>query len=475
VIGRFAKESRYQGAGSSLINPTRIDNLYDEMAKLVGEENLSYAPGYDAIGDEADEALITEAVQLAETADVVLIHAGLTDMYEVEGLDREHMNLPPGHDALIATVTAVHDKVVVVLSNGSPVAMPWVGDAAAILEGYLGGQAGAGALADILYGKVNPSGKLAETFPISLEDNPSYHYFPGGPGTVEYRESIYVGYRYYDTVEQEVLFPFGHGLSYTSFTYSDLQLSQKSIADTDSLVVTLKVKNTGPVAGKEIVQLYVHDVEAAVFRPEKELKGFTKVDLQPGEEAIVTFELERRAFAYYDVENSTWAVESGTFDILVGASAQDIRLQGAVEVTSAQSMAASPNGDTATVYHNLSKGLSISQEDFEKMLGRPVPANGVAKKGTYSINTPLCDMRDSFVGRRLCSYVEKQMSKMIPEQENTPTGLLMRAVVREMPLRTLSMMGNAQVPQEVLDSIIEMANGHYVHAVGGMLQALRNR
>ena len=207
LIGRFAKEPRYQGAGSSLMNPTQLDNLYDELVAIVGEENVSYAPGYSPSGDEVDAALLAEAVEAAKEADVVLVCAGLTDMYEVEGLDRAHMNLPPAHDALISTLAKEVEQVVVVLSNGSPVAMPWIDEVDAILEGYLGGQAGAGAIADILVGNVNPSGKLAETFPIHLQDNPSYDQFPGGPATVEYRESIYIGYRYYDSVQQDVLYP----------------------------------------------------------------------------------------------------------------------------------------------------------------------------------------------------------------------------------------------------------------------------
>ncbi len=222
LVGRFAKAPRYQGGGSSLMEPTQLDTLYDEMLKLVGADTLHYAPGYDEKGDLPDEDLIREAIEISKDADVVVVCAGLPDLYETEGLDRKHMHMPPGHDVLIQKLAEAHARVVVVLSNGSPVEMPWVNDVQAILEGYLGGQAGAGGIADILLGRVNPGGKLAETFPLRLEDNPSYRNFPGGPATVEYRESIYVGYRYYDAVQQEVLFPFGHGLSYTSFAYSDL-------------------------------------------------------------------------------------------------------------------------------------------------------------------------------------------------------------------------------------------------------------
>lgn len=472
VVGRFAKESRYQGAGSSLINPTRIDNLYDEMAQIVGEDKLTYAAGYDAAGDEVDQALIAEAVKAAQEADVVVVCAGLTGMYEVEGLDRSHMNLPPAHDALITAVVAANEKVVIVLSNGSPVAMPWAESTAAILEGHLGGQAGAGGLADIIYGKVNPSGKLAETFPHKLEDNPSYHYFPAGPGTVEYRESIYIGYRYYDTVQQDVLFPFGHGLSYTSFVYSDLRLSQSRIEDGDSLTVSFTVRNTGSTAGKEIVQLYVRDQQSTVFRPDKELKGFAKVDLQPGERTMVTIDLSRRAFAYYDTEASDWSVEAGTFEILVGASAQDIRLQDTVEVTSVQPVEAGMNGHTAAIYHNLRKGQAVSRQDFEMLLGHPVPANVGTKKGEYTINTPLGDMRESFVGRQLLGLMEKQMAQMIAGQEETPTGLLMRAMAQEAPLRAILMMGDGKITRETLDAIVKLANGRYVRGAGGLLKAI---
>ena len=473
VIGRFAKEPRYQGAGSSLMNPTQLDNLYDEMVKLVGADNLSYAPGYDAKGDAADDALIAAAVACAQTADVVVLCAGLTDMYEVEGVDRAHMNLPPGHDALIEAITKIHNNVVIVLSNGSPVAMPWMDNVAAILEGYLGGQAGAGALADILYGKVNPSGKLAETFPIRLEDNPSYHYFPGGPSTVEYRESIYVGYRYYDTVEQDVLFPFGFGLSYTTFEYSDLQLSQNKISGTDTLTATIKVKNTGAVAGQEIVQLYVHDVEASTFRPDKELKGFEKVELQPGEEKTVTIQLNGRCFAFYNPSISDWSVESGTVNILVGASAQDIRLQASVEVESSQAIGAVPAGPS--VYHDFPKGEAVSQQDFESLLGRPVPANEATKKGEYSINTPLEELNGSFIGRRLNNLMQKQMANMIAGQEDTPTAVLMESMASEAPLRTMLMMGNGTVTRDMLDALVAMLNGKTVRGAGALLQAMRNK
>jgi len=475
LVGQFARHPRYQGAGSSLMNPTRLDNLYDEIIKLVGDENIIYAPGYPLNQDQPDDDLIAEAVGAARSADVVVIAAGLTELYEIEGLDREHMRLPQSHDALIDAISKAHSKEVVVLSNGAPVEMPWVDRVQGILEGYLGGQAGAGAVADILYGIVNPSGKLAETFPIHLEDNPSSHYFPGGPKIVEYRESIYVGYRYYDTVESEVLFPFGYGLSYTAFKYSDLVLDQDSITDSDVLTASLKVGNTGPVAGKEIVQLYVRDLESSVFRPEKELKGFAKVSLDPGEATEVQFTLDRRAFAYYDTSLRDWHVETGGFEILVGASSRDIRLKASVQVKSNQPQAPAVDRDKLAVYYDFPKGLSVSQDSFEALLGKPVPDNTFGEGEPYTINTPIGDMTDSFIGRQLFSFVEKQINKMIAGQEATPTAKLMKSMAREAPLRSMMMSEDGSITREMLEALLLMINGKFFKGLFALVSAIRNK
>ena len=461
LIGRFARQPRYQGAGSSLINPTQLDNLHDQLAQLVGADNLVYAAGYDDRGDQPIESLILEAVAAVESAEAVVICAGLTDYHEVEGLDRQHMKLPPGHDALIGKVSQVHEKVIVVLSNGSPVEMPWANDVSAILEGYLGGQAGAGAIADILVGKVNPSGKLAETFPLKLEDNPSYHYFPMGPSTVEYRESIYVGYRYYDTVVQDVQFPFGHGLSYTSFEYRDLQLSRANISTSDPLSIRLNVKNTGEFPGKEVVQVYVRAVASEIFRPTKELKGFAKVSLQPGEESEVSIELHERAFSYFDTQVNDWRVEAGTYEILVGASSRDIRLQASLEVTASQPAAPRFDREHLGAYFNFPKGTPISQDDFANLLGKPIPENETPAKGDYTLNTPVGDMRESFIGRQLYRFMEGQFNKMIQGQEGTPTAYLMQAMLREMPLRSMLMMGEGPFNRQMLEALVIMINGHF--------------
>jgi beta-glucosidase len=475
LIGEFAKKPRYQGAGSSLINPSRLDNIYHEIIKLAGDENISYAAGYPTKGDQVEEQLIQEAVEVANSAEIVVVCAGLTDYFEVEGLDREHMRLLRSHNNLVEALSRAHSNVVVVLSNGSPVEMPWIDRVQAVLEGYLGGQAGAGAIADILYGVVNPSGKLAETFPVKLEDNPSYQYFPGGPKTVEYRESVYVGYRYYDSAAVEPLFPFGHGLSYTSFEYSDLKFSQESIRDQDVLTVTLSVKNSGEIAGKEIVQLYVRDVESTVFRPEKELKGFEKVDLKPGEETQVTFRLDLRAFAYFSTALGDWLVESGDFEILVGSSSRDIRLSGTMRVNSSQA-APRVDQDKLAEYEDLSGGLEVSKAAFETLLGRPLPEKKMRKGEQYTINTPICDMQDSFIGRLLGRFMKSQVNAMIAsEDEESPTALLLAANVKEAPLRAMLMTPDGAVSREMLDALLIMINGRFFKGLGALIAAARNR
>ncbi len=464
LLGRFAKEPRWQGGGSSQMNPTQLDNLYDEMVQLVGEENLAYADGYTVKGDEPNDGLIAEAVDVATKSDVVVIVAGLTDLYETEGLDRTHMSMPPGHDALIDSITKVHDKVVVVLLNGSPVEMPWIEDIEALLEGYLGGQAGAGGLADILAGKVNPSGKLAETFPIKVEDTPSYGNFPGGPATVEYRESIYVGYRYYDKADQEVLFPFGYGLSYTRFEYSNLEVQQS-----DTVKVSCDVKNIGHTAGKEIVQVYVQDVVSTVFKAPKELKGFAKVELDAGEKKTVTVELDQRAFSHYEPSLNAFVVESGEFRILVGPNSVELPLSETILVTGDDGLP--EKREDLQVYFDFAKDRSVSQADFEKILGHAVPLNKTEKKGEYSLNTPIGDMQDSIIGRQLLKMIQKNMGKMLEGNEDTPMALLFDAMMKEMPMRTMLMLGGDGLNRGMLEGLLTKTNGKFIKGLGELLKS----
>jgi beta-glucosidase len=333
VIGGFAKTPRYQGAGSSQIVPTRIDNAWDELQKRYSS-GLTYAAGYES-SDRPDEALIEEARKAAKAADVAILFVGLPSKYESEGFDRQNIDLPPAHDALVEAVAAAQPNTVVVLTNGSAVAMPWRDKVKAIVEGWLTGQAGAGAVVDVLTGAVNPSGKLAETFPQRMEHDPAYLNWPGENGKVHHREGLFIGYRYYDAKAIEPLFPFGHGLSYTTFQYNSLSASLDEAGDPYAVTVKMKVKNTGKVAGKEVVQLYVRDRQSGVQRPDKELRAFDKVQLAPGEEKEIAFKLGKRDFAYYDPQTKAWRVESGEFDILAGASSRDIRLEQTVNIESA--------------------------------------------------------------------------------------------------------------------------------------------
>ena len=330
-IGKFAETPRFQGGGSSHINSFKITSAL-EAVKEVAE--VTYAQGYDVKEDVIDQAMLDQAVETAKEADVAVIFAGLPDAFESEGYDRTHMRMPDCQNTLISEIAKVQENVVVVLHNGSPVEMPWADQVKGILEAYLCGQAVGQAEVDILFGKVNPSGKLAETIPYKLSDNPSYLNFPGDGQKVEYKEGVFVGYRYYDTKEMPVRYPFGYGLSYTTFEYSDLQLSSDKIKDTDKLKVTLKVKNTGNRAGKEIVQLYVADKTGAASRPVKELKNFVKVELQTQEEKTVEMELDKRSFAWYNTDIHDWYAASGEYEILAAASSRDIRLKKTVYVES---------------------------------------------------------------------------------------------------------------------------------------------
>jgi beta-glucosidase len=330
-IGKFAASPRYQGGGSSHINSFMVSNALESAS---GIAEISYAKGYETAEDIIDENLIKEAVDVAKAAEVAVIFAGLPDKFESEGYDREHMSMPNCQNKLIDEICKVQPNTVIVLHNGSPIEMPWIDKVKAVLEVYLGGQAVGEATVDVLFGDKNPCGKLAESFPKRLEDNPSYLFFKGEKDRVEYREGVFVGYRYYDKKNIDVLFPFGHGLSYTTFEYSDLKLNRKEMLDTETLSVSVKVKNTGKVAGKEIVQLYVKNAKSIAIRPEKELKGFKKIELAPGEEKTVSFVLDKRAFAYYNTEISDWHVPTGTYQILIGKSSRDIVLSEDVLVKS---------------------------------------------------------------------------------------------------------------------------------------------
>ncbi|RZM25446.1 MAG: glycosyl hydrolase [Pedobacter sp.] len=330
-IGAFAKTPRYQGAGSSQVNPIKISNAFDEMQKISGSNIITYAPGYER-EDQTSEEMLKDAAKTASEADVAVVFVGLPDSYESEGFDRSSLDMPVAHNQLVNAVSAVQKNVIVVLMNGSAVTMPWLPRVKGVVEGWLTGQAGGGAVADVLSGIVNPSGKLSETFANTLQDTPTALGFPGLNQESLYGEGLFIGYRYYDKKSIKPLFPFGFGLSYSSFTYSGLELGASNIMDADSLTVRVKVKNTGRIAGKEVVQLYVSSHDSTVVHPEKELKAFAKLDLSAGEEKTAEFKLGKRAFAHYDVATHDWIVNPGAFTIKVGGASNNLPVEQNVSV-----------------------------------------------------------------------------------------------------------------------------------------------
>ena len=335
-IGEFAKVPRIQGGGSSHINNTSIESALDAAG-----DSVSYAQGFHIDEETTDETLLQEAITLAKESDVAVIFAGLPDSFESEGFDRTHLNMPANQNELIARISEVQPNVVVVLHSGSPIAMPWLDKVAGVLQMYLAGQASGGAAVNLLFGDATPCGKLAETFPLHLEDNPSYLNFPGNREKVCYQEGVFIGYRYYDKKKMDVLFPFGYGLSYTDFTYSNMKVTVNGknaadvdvIKETDEIVVTADITNTGNCDGAEIVQLYIKNPVVYEIRPEKELRDFAKVFLKAGETKTVTFTLNARAFSYYETRIHDWYAESGDYEILLASSSRDIRLQDTVSIT----------------------------------------------------------------------------------------------------------------------------------------------
>ena len=413
-IGGFARNPRFQGGGSSHINCFKTTNVLDSVPC---DAQVVYAEGFPADRDFYDKALADEAVKAAAEADKAVIFAGLPESFESEGYDRSHMRLPECQNRLITEILKVQPNTVIVLHNGSPVEMPWLGEIKGLLETYLGGQAGGAAAANILYGKINPSGKLAETMPLKLSDNPSYLNFGGGE-KVEYCEGIFVGYRYYDTKEMDVAFPFGYGLSYTTFAYSNLKLSMENPTEKDTVMVSADVTNTGKSAGKEVVQLYIRDLTGSAIRPEKELKGFEKVFLEPGETKTVTMELNKRSFAWYNTELHDWFAASGDYEILVGASSRDIRL-------------------TETLHLNSSQRL-------------PMHVHMNTTLGDLLRNPETAEAAKKLIQKYLSGEAGSEAASEAVSEEMT------MAMTDSMPLRAL--MGFAGVSRKELDSVIEKLN-----------------
>ncbi len=464
VVGSMAKHPRYQGAGSSGVNPIELDNAYN--AFLTAGVDFDYADGYKSEGSEPDEAMILKAVEDVNGKDIVFVFAGLPASYESEGFDRETLEMPPAHNRLIEAVAEANPNVVVVLQCGSAVTMPWLSKVKAVLLTYLGGCQGGKAAVNLLLGKANPSGKLAETFPLQLSDTPCYRQY-ADKYVAQYRESIFTGYRYYDTAQKDVLFPFGYGLSYTSFEYGDLALSSSTIREDEDLTVRFTVRNTGSVAGKETVQLYVSHRNPSVFKAAKELKAFTKVALEPGEEKEVTLSLGRDAFSYYNVKAQGWCVENGDYEIMVGASSRDIRLSAGVHI--AADLCATPDYRTlAPSYYALPHTdgtLDIPESEYLALLGGSIAE---PRKGRpFHLNTPVFELRATLIGRIFVHFAKKMAIKSMQANEGDDVERLVDATVMDMPIRSLGMTGDFD--KTAVGGMLEIFNGHWIRGLRKVL------
>ncbi len=460
VIGEMAKAPRYQGAGSSVINPTKLDNAYDSLIELGAD--VTYAQGYYKApptkkdkNRKSESELTAEAVKAAKAADVSLVFIGLTEEFEAEGYDRDNIDMPAAHNALVSEVVKANPNTVVVLAGGSVVNMPWIEDVKALLNMGLSGQAGGSAAANILMGKVNPSGKTAETYPLSFDENPVYGNYPGSPVISEHKESIYIGYRYYDTAKKNVLFPFGFGLSYTTFEYSDIKLSESEIKDNETVTVSFKIKNTGDMDGAEIAQVYVADKESTIFRPEKELRAFTKVFIKAGEEKEVSVTLGKRAFAYYNTNIGDWHVETGEFAVLVGSSSRDIRLEAAVNVISTVEAEVPDYKKSAPAYYTADiAGMNGGQ--WAAVYGQQLPSAERDTSAKITIYNCLDDASHTKWGGRIGRLIQSVITKFASAE--TGDGAMLQAMAVQIPMRNFISMSMGVFSPKMAEGLLQILN-----------------
>jgi beta-glucosidase len=453
VIGSFAEHPRFQGAGSSQVNPTRVDRLLDLVRSRVGDgATVTYAPAYDQAGG-TDDALLAEALAVAAASDVVVFCGGLPAAMESEGFDRTTLDLPAGQVRVIEALAALAVPVVVVLSNGGVVHLPFSDRVDAVLECWLGGQAGAGGIVDVLFGDADPGGRLAESIPEHVAQLPADRNFPGQPRQVQYREGSSIGYRFHDTAGVPARFAFGHGLSYATFEWSDIAVTGSG----SDLTVSVTVTNTGERSGSDVVQVYVRDRESSVHRPDKELKGFAKVHLAPGASSVASIPLDRRAFAIWDVAAHDWLVEAGTFDVVVARSSADVveSIEVAIESSDEVTPVAGPAGLVAT------------DDEFAALLGRPIPV--VAPTRPFHRNSTLEDLSATFLGRALGSIVVReglrQSLSEFPDPDEA-TLKMIRSALNEGPVRGLVLLSGGIITFPMVDTVLAILNGKPGDALG---------
>ena len=452
VIGDMALEPRYQGAGSSMVNCTLLDKPVDALGES-GLEIVGQVRGYRRDGKK-DPELLKAAVDLAKNAQVVLLYMGLPEIAESEGMDRQHMRLPENQEELLRAVSEANPNVAVVLAGGSPVEIPWLEQCRALIHGYLSGQAGAGAMADLLTGRAEPSGRLAESYPLVYTDTPNHNYFPGRQRTAEYREGPFVGYRYYQTVGKRVRFPFGYGLSYTTFAYSDLKAGEKEVSFT--------LTNTGDRQGTETPQVYVGMKDSALFRPAAELKGFAKVTLEAGESRTVTIPLDDKAFRYFNVKTHRWEVEGGSYTISVGPNAARLPLSAQVEVKGTG--AEIPYQKEKLPSYYMGQVDNVPDSQFQTLLGRPIPRRDWDTGAKLTLNDSLSQLfyAKNPLARTAGRILEGKKRKS--EEKGSPD--LNILFIQNMPFRALAKMTGGMVTMDMAAAILDICNGHFFRGAG---------
>ena len=448
IIGDFAKSPRYQGAGSSQVNPTKLDNLYDSLAPIL---NIAgYAQGFDRRNPKPIKKLISEAVEVAKKADKLLLCVGLDEVLESEGMDRLHMELSESQQELIKAVTEVNKNVILVLSGGAPFVMPDRSLYRAAIHGYLGGQAGGAAMANAIVGRVNPSGKLNESWPEKLEDNPSHNYFPSRERTSEYREGIFVGYRYYDTAHKSVRYPFGYGMSYTSFAYDNLAVDKNKVSFT--------LTNTGERDGAEVAEVYISAKNSRIYRADKELKGFAKVFLKAGESKTVTVELEDKAYRFFNPESNCWEIEDADYEIMVATSANDVKLSSTIHVDGTLPSTSSPECYRTASIEN------VSDEDFRAILGREIPDGSWG--GEITENDAICQLYYAKGGFAKLLYRALTSVKKKSDAKGKPNLTVM--FIYNMPFRAIGKMTHL-ISRRMVDDLLLMMNGHFFRGFGRLI------
>ncbi len=459
VVGDFAKTPRYQGAGSSVVNTTKLDSIMSVIENYNFSE-VVYSAGYERNGG-VNQELVKSAVANSTSAEVVLVFAGLPEVFESEGVDRKHMNLPENQNYLIKELCKVHKNVVVVLAGGSPVELPWVNDVQAIVHGYLGGQAGASAILDVLTGTHNPSGKLNESYALKYSDVPNANYYPGNEKTSEYRESIFIGYRYYESANVPVLYPFGYGLSYTTYEYSNFSFNKAN------KTATVSVKNTGDVDGSEIIQVYSSLENSNIFRAKKELAGFTKVFLKAGETKEVTIQLNSRLFEYFNIKTNKWEIETGTYKLLVGKSVADIceEVTVAVEGTGAES----PYNKATLESYFAANITYVPDAEFKVLLGRDIPSANWDTSKPLTYNDTISQLY--YAKNPLARVVHKLITNMIEKNEKAGKPDLNVLFIYNQTFTAIYKMTNGMVNRKMITHVLDIVNGHFFRGVSRLIPA----